>query len=81
MKPLFTLGEMGCYTDKANLTGLPEVTALIHTRHHHGSLSVELTGMMSLDLGHGRRQVMYVRGPNLPSSKTEISTSQYEYAI
>lgn len=46
MKPLFTLGETGCHTDKANLTDLPEVTALIHTRHHHGSLSVELTGMI-----------------------------------
>ena len=46
MKPLFTLGETGCHTDEANLPGLPEVTALIHTGYHHGSLSVELTGMI-----------------------------------
>lgn len=81
MKPLFTLGETGCHTDKANLTSLLEVTALIHTQHHRGSLSVELTGLTLPDLGSGRRQVVYVRGTNLPLSKIEIYTPQYEYAI
>lgn len=60
MKPLFTLGVTGCHTDKANLSSLLEVTALIHTQHRHGSRSDELTGMMPPDLGGGRRQVMYV---------------------
>lgn len=43
MKLLFTLRETECHMDKANLISLQKVTAVNHTRHHHGSVSVELT--------------------------------------